>query len=154
MSCGVGHRRGSGPMLLWLWCRPAATTPIRPLGWGPPCATAAALEKTKKKKHEKFFLLFYLSSRASCHYKTLTAQALKTSFPNWNASSTFYLLCDLWKITSLLCALVFLNFKIEMIIIVLTALSAYGGSQARGPIGAAAASLCHSPSNAGSEPRL
>ena len=35
-----------------------------------------------------------------------------------------------------------------------TELSAYGNSQARGPIGAAAASLCHSHSNARSEPRL
>ena len=25
MSCGVGHRLGSDPALLWLWCRPAAT---------------------------------------------------------------------------------------------------------------------------------
>ena len=31
---------------------------------------------------------------------------------------------------------------------------AYGGSQARGPIGAVAASLHHSHSNAGSEPHL
>ena len=31
---------------------------------------------------------------------------------------------------------------------------AYGGSQARGPIGAVAASLCQSHSNAGSEPHL
>ena len=32
--------------------------------------------------------------------------------------------------------------------------AAYGGSQARGPIGAVAISLCQSHSNAGSEPRL
>ena len=32
--------------------------------------------------------------------------------------------------------------------------AAYGGSQARGLIRAVAASLCHSHSNAGSEPRL
>ena len=30
-SCGVGRRRRSDPMLLWLSCRPAA--PIRPLDW-------------------------------------------------------------------------------------------------------------------------
>ena len=35
-----------------------------------------------------------------------------------------------------------------------TAPAAYGGSQARGRIGAAAASLCQSHSNTGSEPRL
>ena len=40
------------PALLWLSCRPVATAPIRPLalGWEPPYATGAALEKTKKKR--------------------------------------------------------------------------------------------------------
>ena len=33
MSYGVGHRRGSVPTLLWLWCRPAAVAPIQPLAW-------------------------------------------------------------------------------------------------------------------------
>ena len=28
MSCGIGHRRGLDPMLLWLWHRPAAVTVI------------------------------------------------------------------------------------------------------------------------------
>ena len=53
MSCGVGHRRGSDPALLWLRCRPAATVPIRPLAWDPPYATGTALEKTKKNKKTK-----------------------------------------------------------------------------------------------------
>ena len=47
MSCGVGRRRGSYLVLLWLWCRPVATAPIRPLAWEPPYAAGAALEKTK-----------------------------------------------------------------------------------------------------------
>ena len=50
VSCGVGCRLSSDPALLWLWCRPATTAPIRPLAWGPPCAASVALEKTKKKK--------------------------------------------------------------------------------------------------------
>jgi len=33
-------------VLLWLWCRPAATAPIGPRAWKPPCATGAALKKT------------------------------------------------------------------------------------------------------------
>ena len=33
MSCGVGRRCDSDLALLWLWCRPAATTPIQPLNW-------------------------------------------------------------------------------------------------------------------------
>jgi len=51
MSCGVGCRHGSDPeLLLWLWRRPVATAPIRPLAWEPPYAVGAALEKAKKKK--------------------------------------------------------------------------------------------------------
>ena len=48
MSCGVGRRRGSDPVLLWLWRRLAATAPIRPLAWEPPYAVGVALEKTKR----------------------------------------------------------------------------------------------------------
>ena len=52
MSCGVGHRCGSDPELLWLWRRPAAIAPIRPLAWEPPCAGwEAALEKARKTKN-------------------------------------------------------------------------------------------------------
>ena len=64
MSCGVGCRRGSDPALLWLWRRPVATAPIRPLAWEPPYAAGAAQEiatitttttttKDKKKKEKK-----------------------------------------------------------------------------------------------------
>ena len=53
MSCGVGRRFGSNPLLLWLWHRPATTALIRPLAWEPPCAMGAALEKAKTKKQTK-----------------------------------------------------------------------------------------------------
>ena len=43
---------GKDPMWLWLWCRPAAAAPIRPLSWELPCAASAAL-KSKKKKEKK-----------------------------------------------------------------------------------------------------
>ena len=33
------------PALLWLWCRPVATAPIRPLAWEPPYAAGAALKR-------------------------------------------------------------------------------------------------------------
>ena len=46
MSCGVGHGRGSDPVLLW----PAAAAPIRSLAWEPPYAMGAALKGQKKKK--------------------------------------------------------------------------------------------------------
>ena len=51
---------GSDPALLWLWRRPAATAPIGPLAWEPPCAAGAAQEiakttttTTKDKKKKK-----------------------------------------------------------------------------------------------------
>ena len=50
MSYGVGCRHGSDPALLWLWRRPEATAPIRPLAWEPPYAAGAAQEIAKKIK--------------------------------------------------------------------------------------------------------
>ena len=50
MSCGVGHRHGSDPALLWLWGRPAAGALIRPLAWELPYAVDAALKRERKKK--------------------------------------------------------------------------------------------------------
>ena len=44
MSCGVGHRHGSDPELLWLWRRPVATALIGPLAWESPYAAGAAQE--------------------------------------------------------------------------------------------------------------
>ena len=49
VSCGVGCRCSSDPTLLWLWRRPVATAPIRPLAWEPPCAAGAAQEIAKNK---------------------------------------------------------------------------------------------------------
>ena len=53
MRCGVGCRRDSDPLLLWLWRKPVATALIRPLAWKPPYAMGAALEKVKRQKKEK-----------------------------------------------------------------------------------------------------
>ena len=52
MSCGVGCRRGSDPKLLWLWCRPVAMAPIRPLAWEPLYAVGAAQDKAKRQKNK------------------------------------------------------------------------------------------------------
>ena len=53
MSYGVdlGGRRVMA--LLWLGCRPAATTPIRPLAWEPPHDMGVALKRQKKQKKKK-----------------------------------------------------------------------------------------------------
>ena len=50
MSCGIGHRLGSDPTLLWLWLwlRPGAIAPIGPLNWEPPYAAGVALEMSKR----------------------------------------------------------------------------------------------------------
>ena len=53
MTCGVGCRRGSDPVLLWLWCRPVTTAPIWLLAWVPPYAVGAALEMAKRQKQNK-----------------------------------------------------------------------------------------------------
>ena len=49
VSCGISHRCGSDLVLLWLWCRPAAAVPTRPLAWELPSSMGAALRKKKKK---------------------------------------------------------------------------------------------------------
>ena len=65
MGCGVGGRRGSH--LLLLWHKPEATAPIQPLGWEPPYAMGAALEKDKKKKyaHTHTYTYIYITLGSS-----------------------------------------------------------------------------------------
>ena len=50
MSCAVGRRWSSDPVLLRLWCRPVATAPIGPLAWEPPYVSGVALKRQKTKK--------------------------------------------------------------------------------------------------------
>ena len=52
VSCGIGHRLGSDPALLWLWCRPATTALIQPLAWELPYAGGVALKEKKKKRNK------------------------------------------------------------------------------------------------------
>ena len=49
MSCGVVHRCGLDMVLLWLWCRLAAVSPLGPLASEPPYAMGVALKSRKKK---------------------------------------------------------------------------------------------------------
>ena len=44
------------PAWLWLWWRPAAIAPIRPLAWEPAYAVGAALKKREKKKRKPSFV--------------------------------------------------------------------------------------------------
>jgi len=50
MSCGVGHRGGSEPELLWLQRRPVAAAPIQLLAWEPPHASSVALKSKKERE--------------------------------------------------------------------------------------------------------
>ena len=49
VSCGVGHRCGSGPVLLWPWHSLTATAPIQALAGEPPYAVGVALKNKKQK---------------------------------------------------------------------------------------------------------
>ena len=51
MSHGVGHRCGSDPVLLWLWCRLATVAPIQPLAWDHSYGAGEILKNNKKKTH-------------------------------------------------------------------------------------------------------
>ena len=53
MSYDVGSRCGLDLTLLWLWHRPAAVPPIRPLAWETPYVAGAALKRQKDKNKTK-----------------------------------------------------------------------------------------------------
>ena len=75
MSCGVGRRRGSGPTLLWLWSRLAATASIRPLAWEPRTG-----KKTKKKEEQEKFQINNLTH----HLNELEGQNRKSAVKEGN----------------------------------------------------------------------
>jgi len=75
VNCGVGHTCGSDLALLWLWCRLAATAPIRPLAWEPPYAVGAALKRQKTKKKQEKLLL----SERHCQENEKTNQRLRAN---------------------------------------------------------------------------
>ena len=45
IGAGLDCRHSSDLVLLWLWCRPAATALIRPLAWEPLYAAPEALKR-------------------------------------------------------------------------------------------------------------
>ena len=51
-SYGVGCRRGSDPILLWLWCRPEAAASIQPLVQELPYAAGVDLKKGGGRKEK------------------------------------------------------------------------------------------------------
>ena len=63
VNCGVGHRHGSDPALLWLCCRMAVPAPVQPLAWDPPYASGAALKKTKNSVREKNHAVIFVKAQ-------------------------------------------------------------------------------------------
>ena len=72
MSCDVGCKHRSDPVLLWLWCRRIATAQIQPLAWELLCAVNVALkgqnkrkEKVKRNKRKKKHLVEFASGKTT-----------------------------------------------------------------------------------------
>jgi len=80
VSCGVGRRLGSDPLLLWLWCRPAAVAPIRLLAWEPPYAVGVALEKAKQSKQTNKQKTQKLKPSNTCYLYIIISQSSEGGF--------------------------------------------------------------------------
>ena len=124
VSCGVGHGHSSDLALLWLRCRLAATAVIRPLAWEPPYVVHFWLSGLEQHLRKSYFF----------KSETVLISAFKKSFPDSSyrkaSKSSYYSFTSFFFWYFLGCTTV------------------YGGSQARGWIGSAAADLCQSHSNA------
>ena len=70
MSCGVGCRHGLDPVLLWLWCRPAAAAPIQLLAWELPFAIAVAMKKKTQNPNNLVLIQIHLVYRFDCQIDT------------------------------------------------------------------------------------
>ena len=82
------------PVLLWLWCRPAAAAPIWSLAWELPYAVGTALKSLKKKKtvqrivscpycycpdFKNYFIIFTFSLSYARHFFFI----VKVFLPTW-----------------------------------------------------------------------
>ena len=57
MSCGIGCRHGSDPVLLWLWGRLAAAALIGSLAWD----AAGVPLKRGEKRYKACYFIFYVN---------------------------------------------------------------------------------------------
>ena len=83
MSCGVGDKCGSDPVLLWLWCLPVAVIPFQPLSWEFSYAMGGPkLEEKKKKALSGFLYQFSLpiSFFSYCLFKKKKKMAVLTAY--------------------------------------------------------------------------
>ena len=79
MSCGVGRRRGSVPVLLWLWRRSVATAPIRPLAWKLPHAAGVALTRVIATRMLTFAIQMLSCLRCLRHLVPVSDKGLLTT---------------------------------------------------------------------------
>ena len=63
VSCSIGCRHGSDPLLLWLIYRPAAIALILPLAWEIPYPVSAVLKTTTTNKQKPDLLRQYIPWR-------------------------------------------------------------------------------------------
>ena len=125
--------------LLWLWRRPVATAPIQPLAWEPPYATGAAQKIAKRQKKElwKHTTVSFISV---CKiYKCVSPRGTRIWQRNHSEPISGihndYILClhVFWIFFFFVCVCLFaISWGTPV---------AYGGSQARGLIGAVATGL-------------
>ena len=160
MSCGVGRRHGSDPVLLWPWHRMAAVAPIEPLAWEHPYATGAAL-KSKKKRRRNVDVLMWCGRLRIQHCHCSGSGHCSGSIPGprnfllpWAQPKTKQRCCRRLilylkhKATRHSIFVYFICFLFVCFVFSRATPVAYGGSQ----IGATAAGLHHSHSNTRSEP--
>ena len=82
MSCSVGCRLSSDPELLWLWCRLAATAPIRPPSLG---TKEWQKDKTNKQTKKPRNLFIFLLELRSCN---LSGQMVCKGWAMWDECVT------------------------------------------------------------------
>jgi len=80
----LGCRCGLDPVLLWLWPRPSATAPIRPLAWELPYAEGVALEKAKRPGKKKKKKKNYLVTRGPVTLCLRGSPSISHSSPTWS----------------------------------------------------------------------
>ena len=92
VSCGLVHRRGSGPELLWLWYRPAAAAPIQLLARELPYAKGGALKSKKKQKQKKI----WSSSHGAVEMSLTSIHEDADSIPDLAQWLRIWRCCELW----------------------------------------------------------